>query len=214
MNDAPTPIIDTPILLELLEEKKLKLRKNNKKYIFSWAKTRNDSILFKMKLDSDLNMNYYELEYKSILLKNLSKLFMFCVNLDESYNLLTENLEQNKEEINFEFSKDIVDLSFKLNLPTRKKETVYIIMKKREINIDSLLEKFNSKINNIHENQTKFEYNINDNFIRINEIINNQNKIENIINDIKQIKNFYNELDKQKNKDNNIVKNQVGIYFK
>lgn len=213
MLDAPTPIIESPILMEKLEENKLSLAQNNKNYTFSWIKTSNDSILFNLNLDSDLNIYYYELDYKSNLLTNLSKLFIFCENLDESYNLLTENLEKNQEDINFEIFKDTVNLSFKLNLPTGKKETIHITLKKKIFNIDSLLDKFNSKINYLQENQKNIEKNINDNFIGINELINKQNNMENIIKEIDQIKNFYDGLDNQENKINKIEKSQRELNF-
>ena len=207
MEEASLPIETTPKIIERIEEKKFNLMKNNNIYILSIIKTNNDSIIFNLNIDSKFSINYYELDYESKLLRNLSKLFKFCSNLDEYYSVLLENLEKNNIEI--EFLNDKAKLFFKISLPTKKEENVFLILNKKTINLNELLDKLKSKINDIEEGQLKLEKNVEKKIIRINEIISKYNNLENTINEIDKFKNFYTDIDKteKNNKINEIEKN-------
>ena len=57
------------------DEKKFRFTHNEDKYIFTCTKEGEDSLLFDLRLDSDIVTSYYELDYEIKLLKNLSEIF-------------------------------------------------------------------------------------------------------------------------------------------
>ena len=199
MKNNTINIIDDSGLVKPEEGTKFILTNNNKKYILNIQKCNDDSILFNLNLNKEICKNYYELKYKFKLLTKLSKLFIFCTNVDESYNLLIDNLTKNEENIKLDFENKNAKISFQLNLPTKKKQNVFVILEKKEININTIIEKLNKKLNNIEENQKNLEKNIENKFKEINDISNKQNNFENKIKQNEQIKKIHDEFE-EKNK--------------
>ena len=204
MEYNPINIIEDSSQINPKEGKKFLLKNNNQNYILNIEQSYDDSIIFNLKLDLEICKNYYELQYKYNLLHKLSKLFIFCTNLDESYNLLIDNLTKNEESIQLDINNNNAKISFQLNLPTNKKENIFIILEKKEINIYSIIQKLNFKLNKIEENQKNFAKNIEKKFKDINEISNRQKLYENEIKEIEDIQNIPIKLEEKINNNNKI----------
>ena len=213
--------IDENNKLEILDEKKFTLTPNDEKYILYCSKTNCDSILFKLMIDSDLSADYYELNYESKKLLDLSKLFEIYLNLNELYNVLIDNLSKNIKDIKFELFKDNNDnnkekvkLFFKLSLPDGQNEEKFIILIKKQFDIKLILSKINTKIDSIIDYQNKFNNNIEEKISEINDITVRQNNAENEYNKILEIDNIKKKFLELENNDNTIYKNKIEKYEK
>ena len=203
MDEAPLPINKATNLREedniipddVILENNFSIIFNNKSYLLTISKT-NKSILFKLKSEYE-PLIYYDFNYNIESLNNLSKFFSFYESIDQKYKLLIENL--NYKDIKIEIEKDYVKIQFSLNLPL-KKENVEILLYKKEINLNILLNKLKLQIEDYQQNQNK-----------INELIKNQNYCENEIN--KKIKDFE-EIIKNNNNYNNSNRNKNPIKIK
>ena len=184
MDNAPTPITpietdtqDKPKPYEILEEKKFSIKKDNNTYILKLSKTNKDSILFNLKLDEDLNKIYYECNYTMKYLFDLSNVFRVCESLEDLYNFIVENMENNQNSIKIEFNNDKAKLEFFVIyflVKKKKEEKIELNLMKKEININDILIKLNTRIINFQDNQNKYEIKIKE----INELLNKRDKKE------------------------------------
>ena len=175
----------------------------NKKdtYILICSKL-NESLILKLKKDS-VTRSYYEANLNKNDLLKISNLFSFCEDIDDSYHLLTEHLYKNGNDLKIDFIDNYsVKLLFFLELPTRKKDYISVIMTKKNNKIDAneSLEELQSKIDLIQGNQNKLEKKLNEKLEEINVIIDKQNYLEkelkSKINEIEEIKSFQSKVDK------------------
>ena len=133
MEDAPAAILEIPKIaeerkkIEILEEEKFTVESDNNNYIFICSKTNIDSVIFKIILDSEFSLYYYEYSLSSENFNELSRLFKMCNNFEEKYNLLIQNLKQNKKDINIELKDNSPKLKFSLDLPIGTKDNPYIV---------------------------------------------------------------------------------------
>ena len=188
MEAPPIPI------MEVYSKRPNKLNSDEyiiKNYKLTLSKTDNNSVIFEAKLEADFVTGYYELEYQYMDFPKLSELFSKCNNFDEVYQLLIDNLNKYKDEIKISAKNDCIELSFSLDASTNKKEKVQIYMDRKQININILLNKLNSKIEEIQNNQKNLENTIENIINDMNLIRDRQNNIEKEINSIKSIQSKY-----------------------
>ena len=207
---------------EILEEKKFSIPIKNETFLLKCSKTKNNSIIFKLKLVAELCTCYYELELKSDSFEKISKLFLLCTDLDETFSVLINNISENMKEIKIEFNESYAKLIVLFNLPTGKKDIGNFNLIKKEININSVLNVLNSKMNIIQENQKKFEQKLDEKIKQINFNSNNRNIIDSVLNNrIKEIENLQsnkikleNYIKQNKNKINDIEIDQNNYKLK
>ena len=207
---------------EILEEKKFSIPIKNETFLLKCSKTKNNSIIFKLKLVAELCTCYYELDLKSDSFEKISKLFLLCTDLDETFSVLINNISENMKEIKIEFNESYAKLIVLFNLPTGKKDIGNFNLIKKEININSVLNVLNSKMNIIQENQKKFEKKLDEKIKQINFNSNNRNIIDSVLNNrIKEIENLQSNkiklkkyLKQNKNKINDIEIDQNNYKLK
>ena len=198
------------------EGKKFFILKDKDVYILNCSKA-NNYLILNLKLGSNSSRIFYESKLNKNNLLEASKLFSLCDDIEESYNVLTDNLNKNENDIKIEFiDKNSVKLSFALERFSKKKDYTYIMMykKKEELKNSDINENLNeliNKVDNIQENQNKLEKKVEEKFESINSIIDKQNKLEkelkNRIKEIEEIRTFQTKLDKiNKNNQNKIEK--------
>jgi hypothetical protein len=188
MEAPPIPI------MEVYSKRPNKLNSDEyiiKNYKLTLSKTDNNSVIFEAKLEADFVTGYYELEYQYMDFPKLSELFSKCNNFDEVYQLLIDNLNKYKDEIKISAKNDCIELSFSLDASTNKKERIQIYMDRKQININILLNKLNSKIEEVQNNQKNLENTIENIINDMNLIRDRQNNIEKEINSIKSIQSKY-----------------------
>ena len=188
MEAPPIPI------MEVYSKRPNKLNSDEyiiKNYKLTLSKTDNNSVIFEAKLEADFVTGYYELEYQYMDFPKLSELFSKCNNFNEVYQLLIDNLNKYKDEIKISAKNDCIELSFSLDASTNKKERIQIYMDRKQININILLNKLNSKIEEIQNNQKNLENTIENIINDMNLIRDRQNNIEKEINSIKSIQSKY-----------------------
>ena len=207
------------------EVKKFFIQKDEDMYILTCSKM-NNSLILKIKIDKPTSLYYYQEQFVQNKLIALSKVFSFCDNIEESYNLLIDNLIEFEDDLKIDIIDDNIKLYFSLELPTKKKDYVNIIMKRKEnkdlnniISVNNILLKLNSKIELIKKSHNEIEKEIETKQNSMDILINKQNDLEkslkNTIEEIEEIKqfqskleNFYQENEKKIDK---IVKNQKEI---
>ena len=207
------------------EVKKFFIQKDEDMYILTCSKM-NNSLILKIKIDKPTSLYYYQEQFVQNKLIALSKVFSFCDNIEESYNLLIDNLIEFEDDLKIDIIDDNIKLYFSLELPTKKKDYVNIIMKRKEnkdlnniISVNNILLKLNSKIELIKKSHNEIEKEIETKQNAMDILINKQNDLEkslkNTIEEIEEIKqfqskleNFYQENEKKIDK---IVKNQKEI---
>lgn len=174
--EAPSPVMVTN-----LNRPKILLTQNYniKNYILSISKTDNNSLIFKAKPNADLIICYYELEYEYKNFTKLSELFSKFNNSDEVYQFLIDNFKSNEK--NLSIKNDCIEISFSL-ASTNENEKIKIYLDKKPVNPNINLNKLNSRIKVIEDNQSEIE-----------------KKIENIKNDINSIKDKQNAIEKEIN---------------
>jgi len=194
MEDAPAAILEIPKIaeerkkIEILEEEKFTVESDNNNYIFICSKTNIDSVIFKIILDSEFSLYYYEYSLSSENFNELSRLFKMCNNFEEKYNLLIQNLKQNKKDINIELKDNSPKLKFSLDLPIGTKDNPYINLIKKEKDINTFLDTLKSKFKIIQENQTKLEDKMKTKAKGIHTLLSRLYKFEtNLTNKIKEI---------------------------
>ena len=188
MEAPPIPI------MEVYSKRPNKLKSDEyiiKNYKLTLSKTDNNSVIFEAKLEADFVTGYYELEYQYMDFPKLSELFSKCNNFDEVYQLLIYNLNKYKDEIKISAKNECIELSFSLDASTNKKERIQIYMDRKQININILLNKLNSKIEEVQNNQKNLENTIENIINDMNLIRDRQNNIEKEINSIKSIQSKY-----------------------
>lgn len=188
MEAPPIPI------MEVYSKRPNKLNSDEyiiKNYKLTLSKTDNNSVIFEAKLEADFVTGYYELEYQYMDFPKLSELFSKCNNFNEVYQLLIDNLNKYKDEIKISAKNDCIELSFSLDASTNKKERIQIYMDRKQININILLNKLNSKIEEVQNNQKNLENTIENIINDMNLIRDRQNNIEKEINSIKSIQSKY-----------------------
>ena len=188
MEAPPIPI------MEVYSKRPNKLKSDEyiiKNYKLTLSKTDNNSVIFEAKLEADFVTGYYELEYQYMDFPKLSELFSKCNNFDEVYQLLIDNLNKYKDEIKISAKNECIELSFSLDASTNKKERIQIYMDRKQININILLNKLNSKIEEVQNNQKNLENTIENIINDMNLIRDRQNNIEKEINSIKSIQSKY-----------------------
>ena len=188
MEAPPIPI------MEVYSKRPNKLNSDEyiiKNYKLTLSKTDNNSVIFEAKLEADFVTGYYELEYQYMDFPKLSELFSKCNNFDEVYQLLIDNLNKYKDEIKISAKNECIELSFSLDASTNKKERIQIYMDRKQININILLNKLNSKIEEVQNNQKNLENTIENIINDMNLIRDRQNNIEKEINSIKSIQSKY-----------------------
>ena len=195
------------------EGKKFFISKDSDVYVLICSKT-NTHLILNLKLSN-------KILYESILNKNnlikISNLFTLCDDMEESYNVLIDNLSKNENDIKIDFiDKNTAKLLFSLELPTKRKDYTYIMLqkKKQELKISDINDNINeliTKIDTIQENQNKLEKKVEEKFEGINIIIDKQNNLEkelkSKIQEIEEIRNLQSKLEKNfKNNENKIEK--------
>lgn len=220
MENKEAPMPETSNFEKELQVEKFSISNNNDNYILTCSKL-NKSLILKLKKDSS-SKNYYEANLNKSTLLKLSNLFSFCEDIDDSYHLLIEHLNKNRDELKL----DIIDnyslkLKFFLELPTKKRDYTNFIMTKKNNKIDDSedLEKLQSQIDSIQNNQNKLEKEMKEKLEGINSIIDKQNYLEkelkSKINEIEEIKSFQSKISKiyKKNEEKmeKIEKNQEEI---
>ena len=133
------------------DEKQFRFTHNDDKYIFTCTKEGKDSLLFDLRLDSDIVTSYYELDYEIKSLKNLSEIFLPFSDLEEIYNFLTDNFKRYEKDIKLKFFLGKAKLLFKLD-SAGKKEDFSLFLDQKENNINNLLYLFYSKICRVRNN--------------------------------------------------------------
>ena len=209
------PIPETPMTEtgenSVKEGKKYFILKDSDVYVLNCAKTNTHLILT---LKSDNKILYESILNNNNLLK-ISNLFTLCDDIEESYNVLTDNLSKNENDIKIDFiDKNTAKLLFALELPTKRKDYTFIMMakKKQELKISDINDNLNElikKIDNVQENQNKLEKKVEEKFEGINIIIDKQNNLEkelkNKIQEIEKIRSLQSKLEKNfKNNENKI----------
>ena len=111
------------------EGKKFFILKDSDVYVLICSKT-NTHLILNLKLAN-------KIFYESILNKNnlikISNLFTLCDDIEESYNVLTDNLSKNENDIKIDFiDKNTAKLNFSLELPTKRKDYTYIMLQKKK----------------------------------------------------------------------------------
>ena len=207
------------------EPKKFIISKNQDSYIFTCSKTKN-SLLLEIKLDKLLNNYYYQKELFQGNLIKISKVFSFCDNIEESYELLIDNLIKYEDELKIDILDNNLKLSFSLELPTKKIDNVNIIMNRKENKIENELNDIsknlldlNSRIDLLQNNHNEVEKEIKLEQKGINSITEKQNHLEkelqNTVKEIEEIKSFQLKLEniykENEKKILKLVKNQDDI---
>lgn len=179
------------LVMETNSKRPNKLETNEyiiKIYKLTISKTDKNSVLFQAKSEADFVTCYYELEYKYEDFPQLSELFSKCNYLDEAYQLLIDNLNRNKDDINLSAKEnEYMELSFSLGALKNKKERVTRYMHKEQIDYNILLNILNYKIKDIQHNQENLKKAIEDINKDMNLIRDKQNNIEKEIKSIKNI---------------------------
>ena len=202
------------------QQEKFSIFNNKDKYILICSKL-NESLILKLKKDS-VTRNYYEANLNKNSLLKLSNLFSFCEDINDFYHLLIEHLNKNGNDLKIDFIDNYsVKLLFFLELPTRKKDYINIIMTKKnnKIDVNESLEELQSKIDSIQRNQNKLEKEMNEKLEEINVIIDKQNFLEkelkSKIDEIEEMKSFQSKIEKiykeNEEKINKIEKKQEEI---
>ena len=187
------------------EVKKFFIQKDEDMYILTCSKI-NNSLILKIKIDKPTSLYYYQEQLVQNKLIALSKVFSFCDNIEESYNLLIDNLKEFEDDLKIDIIDDNIKLYFSLELPTKKKDYVNIIMKRKEnkdlnniISVNNILLKLNSKIELIKKSHNEIEKEIETKQNSIDILINKQNDLEkslkNTIEEIEEIKQFQSKLE-------------------
>ena len=200
IKEAPVP--ETMMTTETEENsekegKKFFILKDSEVYILNCSKT-NTYLILNLKLDSSSNKIFYESKLNKNNLLKVSNLFSLCDNMEEAYNVLTDNLNKYEKDIALEFiDKNAAKLLFALEIFSKKKDYTYIMMpkKRKEFKINDINENINElmdKINSIQENQNKLEKKVEEKFEGFNSIIDKQNNLE------KELKNKIKEFDEIK----------------
>ena len=187
---------DKSMILEKSDKKHFRFTHNEDKYIFTCSKKGNNSLLFDLRLDSDIVTNYYELDYDIQLLKNLSEIFIPFSNLEEVYNFLTDNFKRYEKDIKLEFFLEKAKLIFKVD-SSGKKEVLPLFLNQKENNISNLFHQLNSKIKIMQKAHNNLEEKIKEN----NEFIIKKDTIE------KELNNKIKEIEGIKKECKNIQKN-------
>ena len=208
--EPPFPETDEYIINK---EKNFYIVKDNNTYNLICLKNF-DSLVLKLKSISKSTKLYYEAKYDKENLLKISNIFSFCENIEDAYNLLIDNLNKSKKDLDLDFNnEDLVKLLFYIELPTRKKEYTHIDMFKKKLKSKNIneedLNEINSKIESIKENQKEFKEIIEEKFERLELIISNQEYLENElkikIKDIEDIKLFKNKYEKFIKDNNNKI---------
>lgn len=207
MEDAPAAILEIPKIeeerkkIEILEEEKFTVESENNNYIFTCSKTNIDSVIFKIILDSELSLYYYEYSLSSENFSELSRLFKMCNNFEEKYNLLIQNLKQNEKDIKIELKDNSPKLKFSLDLPIGTKDNPYINLIKKEKDINTFLDTLKSKFKIIQENQTKLEDKMKTKAKGINTLLSRLYKFET------DLKNKFKEIEEIKSNQQRYIEN-------
>ena len=114
---------------KILEEKKMSLIKNDNNYILTCSRT-NDSIIFNIKLDTDIVYSYYEIECYKNNLSNISQIFVLAENIIEAWDILIDNINKFEKDIFFEFNQNKIILTLKFDFLKGKIKVGTITLKK------------------------------------------------------------------------------------
>ena len=204
MNDAPTPIAKFIENKKILEENNYSILKEKQNYILTCSRTNYDSIIFSIKLDAEFISLYYESEYEFKNLCQISSLFKVAKTSDKAYKILIKNIVDYKKDMTIEFIPNCLMLTMKFMLPYEEIESGKIKLEKKNIDLDIILQKFNNKLNDIQENQTKIEKKLSE---KLNLVKSEQNLVNDEINkNIENIKLFNSKIEELNNKNANIIK--------
>ena len=225
--DIITPQTITPETSILKKEKEEEseqteffITKDDDLYILTCFKIKNESLLLQLKLNSISSNIYYEANYTNNNLVKISNLFTLCQDIEESYNVLIDNLNKNEDNLKIDFiNENSVKLFFFVELPTKKKENTHIILNKKKSKSNKSylddnymlfqLNDLNSKIDVIQEKHNELEKKVEEKFKIITNIIDKQNYLEkelkNKIKEIEEIKLFQSKYENiSKNNENKI----------
>ncbi len=125
----------------------------DKKYLLICS-LKGKKIKFKLQLEKDIIPINYEFICDYDYMKNLSKLFILCSNIDDIYQALTADLKTYVNDIKIEKINDDFKLNFILDYKIiNKKETnsITLYKKKESLNTEILNNQF-IKIENNHKN--------------------------------------------------------------
>ena len=161
--EAPTPFKDDNEKLggedkkvkeekKILEEQKFSIIKNDNNYRLTCSKT-NDSIIFNIKLDTDIVYSYYETECYEKNLSNISQIFDLAENISEAWDLLIDNINKYEKDIFFEFNENQLILTLKFTFLKGRTKNGKIFLKKREYGLNYILNKLKKKYNLIKNNK-------------------------------------------------------------
>ena len=146
----------------------LTLNVKSKEYIL---KEENREFKIKIILSSDITIEANELDkikstfYSNIFsldsLIKLSRGFKICEDIKEAYDIIEEILEKQKASINYSNENEL-SLNIKVDLPGGKIQEVNLILNKKEMNKDILIEELVKKVNKLEEENRTLKKDINE----------------------------------------------------
>ena len=191
---------------KILEEKMFSIKQKENIFILKCSKTNHDTIILKIKQDSEFIYYYYEKEIKYNNLSKISKIFELSDNVNSSYKILVNNLIKFEKDLFFEFKQNNLIIHLKFIFPSDEIKLAKIELKRRENDLNEILNKLNIKFNLIEENQIKKEKKLME---KIDLIESKQNSMKNELDIamkiIEEIKLSHSKLEDIINQNTNII---------
>ena len=150
MNSASAPLSTKP-----QQEKELILESENKQYNLKIYILSDIYLEIKEKEKEKITNEIYIGNFSLKNLLELSKIFRFCDNLDEAFDTIVSIYESKKIILNKNNDKMIIIL--KADLPNGKTEEVKLILRKKELKKDVLIEELVKRINLLEEKNKNLE---------------------------------------------------------
>ena len=145
---------------EILKKEEFKIMYNNLTYLLTCSKNA-DNILFRIKLNKEISITYYEINYNVSSLAKVSDLFKYCPDINSSHEFLIKNLIENEKNIKLEIKDDTIKLNFILKLPPpftlKEKVQITLFKKENQDNFNLQINQLISKIDKLENNQKEFE---------------------------------------------------------
>ena len=189
----PTPLSTTQKI------KERKIESEDKK--FSIKIILSSNIIIEIYELEKIQGSYYFNEFTLDSLIKLSRGFKVCENINEAYDILEEILEAKKSSINLKENNTAI-LIIEVALPGGRMQKAELILNKKEINKNILLEELVNKVNSLEKDNKKLKE-------EINELKQWKKKIEKLFEDEIKVK----ELIEKTGIDSKIVDNANDLKF-
>ena len=152
MNSASAPLSTKP-----QKEKELILESENKRYNLKLYILSDIYLEIKEKEKEKMTNEIYFGNFSLKNLLELSKIFRFCDSLDEAFDTIVSIYESKKIILNK--NNDEMVMILKADLPNGKTEEVKLILRKKEVKKDVLIEELVKRINLLEEKNKNLEKN-------------------------------------------------------